>query len=217
MRDVLSCVGAGRASSRSPSGQGADSPAAEIDDGELSAYLALESEQVNTADVLRFVRQMSLFDGMAEGYQHRCGLRLEMGCSAEAAYQGLWRMAQWPQILPHVKSVDVLYDDGRFQEFLMAVESEQGLLHVRSVRRCEPGVGIRFFQPVPPRFLKHHAGGWRFRSLAPGRCEVTTFHCWNLPDHANGELTAQSARKLLTEHARLALQVWKRHLEVRSS
>jgi len=158
--------------------------------------------------------EVGLFEGMEAAFAHSFRLSAEMTCDAAVAYQALWEAQHWPRHLPHVRRIEVVYDDGRFQEFLMEVESERGLLRVRSVRQGSPSTGIRFFQPQPPAFLKHHAGGWLLRPLGPGRCALTALHCWNLPGAtAHDAAESDRVRALLTDHARVAVETWKRALE----
>ncbi len=145
----------------------------------------------------------------------------------EAVYQALFYLEGWSKLLPHVKAVNVLYDDGRYQEFTMTVTSETdaGTLKVRSVRLCDQvNRQIGFFQPEPPPFLKHHAGGWKFFPLGESKCEVLTFHNWNL-NHEVAACTFQNAggkyeervSNLLLSHAKFALENWKRILEAEQS
>lgn len=132
----------------------------------------------------------------------------------EEVYCYLKDVKAWPHYLPHVKNIDLLYDDGQYQEFYMDVLSENGeLLKVRSIRRCIDSDSISFFQPTPPAFLKHHSGHWKFTAIAPNQCEVTTTHQWDLPDQPSQHLTPDHIHRLLSEHARLAITTWKNVLE----
>jgi ribosome-associated toxin RatA of RatAB toxin-antitoxin module len=160
----------------------------------------------------------------AREFESTCKTSTRIERTPEVVYQALFNLKGWPELLPHVKAIDVLYDDGRYQEFLMTVTSETdaGTLTVRSVRLCdEVSWRIEFFQPKPPAFLIHHAGGWQFDPVDDGKaCEVTTYHQWNLnhpsAQHifsAAGDAYAQRAHQLLLGHAEFALENWKRILE----
>lgn len=136
-------------------------------------------------------------------------------CSKEVVYAALHRVAEWPKYLAHVLSIDVLYDDGQYQEFLMSVDSRGDLIKVRSVRNCKLDL-IEFFQPVPPVFLVNHGGYWQFYSTGADSCEVRVTHMWNIktavaeqqfPATAE-QTTEQQVAELLAEHSRLALQRW---------
>lgn len=152
---------------------------------------------------------MPLFEGAAEVF-------LDMKCTPQAAYQAIYEMEKWPSKLPHVKRIETLYNDGMYQEFLMDVQSDTGMIRVRSIRRCDPQAGIFFFQPKPPVFLTHHCGGWCFEPSASG-CRVTTWHDWNLEKQKAEELFGEKAKEqidqLLRGHAEFALNHWKSILE----
>lgn len=146
---------------------------------------------------------------------------LAMECSPEIAFNAIYEMDKWPQLLPHVKRIETLYNDGVYQEFLMDVQSDTGLIQVRSIRRCIKDEGITFFQPKPPKFLKHHCGGWSFEKNGTG-CLVTTWHEWNVEQAKAREVFASDddkvlqakASDLLLSHAQFALTTWKKLLEV---
>jgi acyl carrier protein len=149
-----------------------------------------------------------------------CEAKAIIRASAAEAYQALFKLEAWTFHLPHVLAVDVTYDDGRYQEFTMKVASKTGTLHVRSIRRCDAPESIDFFQPKPPTFLIEHSGGWRFKELADGTCEVTTYHRWKTSapgaEKAYGGTCAEQDTKIarqLLEHAEFALQCWKTALE----
>ena len=138
----------------------------------------------------------------------------------EAVYEALHDAAAWPQKLPHVLGIAMHYDDGRYQEFDMEIDGGAGgRIAVRSVRRCEPG-RIRFFQPSPPAFLRHHCGEWILQPLDGDLTLLSTRHEWRLSDAAarlfpslDGIATPERVRGWLTEHARVALERWKNNLE----
>jgi hypothetical protein len=83
------------------------------------------------------------------------------------------------------------------------------VMRLRTIRRCEPYVGTRFFQLDPARSVRHHAGAYELRRLGPRRCEVTAHQFWNMED----ESRASVIDGVFREYARLSLGTWKRHLE----
>lgn len=155
-------------------------------------------------------------------FEHKIEASLEIKCLPKEAYLAIYEMEKWPEKLPHVKHIETLYNDGIYQEFLMDVQSETGLIQVRSIRRCIPDEGITFFQPKPPKFLKHHCGGWSFHQAKTG-CLVKTWHQWNLnPQQAtqifppdNTRSTKERIAHVLQSHAELALTTWKDRLEAK--
>lgn len=137
-------------------------------------------------------------------------------------YQRLLRVQDWPLLLPHVDRIDVIYDDGRYQEFYMTVRSaDSTTLSVRSIRRCSEAE-ILFFQPEPPTYLARHSGGWKFEPTGLQQCLVSTHHEWTLHDTAaavfpetDQATTAARVERVLRDHARLALSSWKSIIEER--
>jgi hypothetical protein len=153
-------------------------------------------------------------------FEHRTTQRARFPVASTDVVRRLHDVAEWPAYLPHVLEIDLRYDDGRYQEFIMVVASETGgdPLRVRSIRNCRERE-IEFFQPEPPPFLLHHAGVWRFFALDDG-CEVEVTHVWNLRDDVAGAMfpptpdasTEEQVRTLLAGHSRLTLQSWQRVL-----
>lgn len=150
-------------------------------------------------------------------FAHACVETAAFEVSAARAYRALFDLTHWERLLPHILSIDVVYDDGQYQEFLMTVKSETdgSPLTVRSVRNCTPGV-IEFFQPDPPPFLLHHGGIWRFRPLGESATEITITHVWNLhPERAaqtfpsdGAGSTEEKVGRTLAGHSRITLDVW---------
>lgn len=150
------------------------------------------------------------------GFQYSCSTEEVIRASREDVYRALFDMRDWPNRLPHVQAIDVLYDDGQYQEFRMDVQSRDGILKVRSIRNCRGPDRIDFFQPEPPDFLLHHAGGWHLQETEEGFCRVTATHHWNpKPDagQAPGGRTTGDYTDLLLGHAKSTLGCWKRILE----
>jgi hypothetical protein len=154
-------------------------------------------------------------------FEHRCVQRAVIGAPRERVEERLRRVEAWPQHLPHVLEIDVRYDDGQYQEFLMVVASatDGEPLRVRSIRNCREHE-IEFFQPEPPPFLLHHGGIWRFDDV-DGRCAVAVTHVWNLDEAGAAatypataaDTTAAQVARMLSEHSKLALDAWTRILE----
>lgn len=154
-------------------------------------------------------------------FAHRCVRTAVIPAARDRVYQALFEVRAWQDLLPHVQRIEVRYDDGQYQEFMMTVRSDTDgePLTVRSVRNCRVE-DIEFFQPVPPRFLRHHGGIWRFFPEGPEATRVEVTHVWNLlPDVAaevfppgeNGS-TEQQVEQMLGNHSELTLQGWQRVL-----
>ncbi|MDF7673366.1 hypothetical protein PT277_10395 [Acetobacteraceae bacterium ESL0709] len=154
---------------------------------------------------------------ISDSFQGRITEGICINADAGSVYSALFNVSAWPSKLPHVIKVNIIYDDGFYQEFDMDVESDNGeIISVRSVRRCSPE-RISFFQPKPPRFLKHHCGEWFIQSITQDITHVTTIHRWNYleicnEDVINGEDHIK-IKDLLSKHAQFALLSWKKNLE----
>ena len=172
------------------------------------------------SDVIKRVQDAQNRKTLTPSFEDKTETSLEIKCSVEDAYRAIYEMGKWPEKLPHVKRIDILYNDGMYQEFLMDVQSDTGLVQVRSIRRCCLNEEITFFQPTPPKFLKHHCGGWNFQPCLSG-CKITTWHQWNSEPQKAHELfpsqeglsTSDRIEQLLRSHAELALTTWKKILE----
>lgn len=152
----------------------------------------------------------------ATGFTHRFTQRMTIAAPQTEVYAALFDMGRWAERLIHVTDIDVLYDDGRNQEFLMTVQSgNDATLQVRSVRCCHDEV-IDFFQPVPPPYLTHHGGTWRFTENGVGGTDVEVTHVWDLaqnasdwyPPTADGS-TEERIHRVLADHSALALTRWR--------
>lgn len=81
----------------------------------------------------------------------------------------------WPELLPHCEEVDILYDDGLHQEFIMASNANGQQESTRTILRCVNNKKISYFQPNPTPVLKQHQGCWLVESLAD-KTRVTSSH-----------------------------------------
>jgi hypothetical protein len=150
-------------------------------------------------------------------FSHRCIENATFAVGLDRAYEALFDLTQWERLLPHILRIEISYDDGQYQEFLMTVKSEAdgSPLTVRSVRNCKPGV-IEFFQPEPPAFLLNHGGVWRFNALGDDATDVTITHVWNLhPERASQifptdeqNSTEEKVARTLAGHSRITLKTW---------
>lgn len=92
--------------------------------------------------------------------------------------------ANWSSLLPHCQAVDMLYDDGSNQEFIMEVGTAYGNERIRSIRRCRQDVlTIEYFQPEPPSVMSRHSGRWKLNSV-PGGTEVFAHHEFQIEPNA---------------------------------
>lgn len=87
----------------------------------------------------------------------------------EKVYSLLSDINQLPDILPHCNDVKVIYEDAKYQEFVMEIIGSGGSEQFRSIRQCDSDTQtISYFQPEPPAMLKKHSGRWLVRADANG-------------------------------------------------
>jgi aromatase len=158
---------------------------------------------------------------MEDKFQYGFQEKLIINQPINIVYKALHKAEEWPKHLPHVVDIKMLYDDGEFQEFLMSVRStDNNMINVRSIRRCNNSDFISYFQPTPPDFLKNHMGSWKLTSIDDSTTEVVATHKWNVntlqakvkfPLHKGA--VEQQVETVLREHAKFALDCWKQILE----
>lgn len=147
---------------------------------------------------------------------------IEINTTFSNMIESIWNLNRWEEKLSHIKKLDVLYDDDENQEFLMTVQTDQTPVKVRSIRRKRNGY-IEFFQPEPPKYLKHHAGGWEFIDLGNNKLKIILEHKWNLNHEALPKLYPNCGidevegliENELVEHAMASLNLWKNIVEVK--
>ncbi len=128
------------------------------------------------------VRELKMFKSILESspqpenststvfYEH-----LEINKQAPLVYELLRNAKHWPELLPYCTEVDILYDDGLHQEFIMGFNASGQRESIRTIMRCVNNKKISYFQPNPPPILKQHHGWWLIESLA-NKTRVTAFH-----------------------------------------
>lgn len=137
--------------------------------------------------------------------------------------EAIWDLGGWEEKLPHIKKIEILYDDNYNQEFYMTVQTDENkeAVKVRSIRRLINLHEIEFFQPQPPKYLLHHAGKWSFQSINNEQTEVILEHKWNvnkdtlvlLYPNLSYEQACEKIDYELFEHAQASLKLWKEVLE----
>lgn len=153
-------------------------------------------------------------------YAHSRTDSIVINTTIEEMVEAIWNLYRWEERLDHIKSINVLYDDGYNQEFLMTVQNNNNCVKVRSIRRMNPNNTIEFFQPEPPIYLRHHTGSWAFLEV-DGQVKVTLKHEWNINEEKipalypgySLEETSEFIQQELLEHAEATLSMWKSILE----
>lgn len=91
---------------------------------------------------------------------------------AELVYDFLYRVADWPERVPHVARLDLTEDKPGVQVMSMDTTTADGSTHTTmSVRVCFPHAGrIVYKQTVTPALMTAHTGEW---SVVPDETGVT--------------------------------------------
>ncbi|MDG4861246.1 aromatase/cyclase [Streptomyces sp. T-3] len=142
---------------------------------------------------------------------------------AELVYDFLYRVSDWPELVPHVSSLDLTEDAPGVQVMKMDTRTADGSTHTtESVRICFPHAGrIVYKQTATPALMDAHTGEW---SLLPDESGVTVSsqHSVVLREEAVEEVLGAGAdltrarryvREALGRNSTATLQLAKRHAE----
>jgi hypothetical protein len=102
----------------------------------------------------------------------------------EEVVEAFWKLEDWPQVAPHVRGIDLHWQDETVQVLTMQVETRGRLDGFRSVRIRQDD-SIFFFQPRPPALLRRHWGWWHVAAEGGG-ARVVSEH-WIEPMPAEAE------------------------------
>ncbi|MET9497747.1 aromatase/cyclase [Streptomyces sp. NPDC006552] len=91
---------------------------------------------------------------------------------AELVYDFLYRVGDWPDLIPHVSRLDLTEDSPGVQRMSMDTRTADGNAHTtESVRICFPHAGrIVYKQTATPALMEAHTGEW---SVVPDETGVT--------------------------------------------
>jgi uncharacterized protein YndB with AHSA1/START domain len=135
-------------------------------------------------------------------------------------YRFLWDPRRWPELNPHVRSVEVCDESDVQQRVRMRLEADGRSVTTESIRRAEPPHTIRYTQVQPPAFLREHSGVWECRQHPEG-VQVSLTHSAVLDKDAAlaflGVQTIDEARarvaELLSRNGRRTIEGIKRATE----
>lgn len=86
----------------------------------------------------------------------------------QMVYRFLWDARRWPELNPHVRSVEVHEESEVRQRVRMRLETDGRSVTTESIRDAEPPHTIRYTQVQPPPFLREHRGVWECREYPQG-------------------------------------------------
>ncbi|MEK8019678.1 MAG: SRPBCC family protein [Candidatus Parabeggiatoa sp.] len=135
-------------------------------------------------------------------------------------YQLLAEVESWPNLLPHCDAVDLLYNEGGYQEFVMNVSTPHGKERFRSIRICRDNIfSIEYFQPEPPPVLKLHRGAWVLQSVPEGtniiashEIQIDPEACQRVFGNDNIESHKENISQAIEKNSLMTLEACKQHL-----
>jgi aromatase len=142
---------------------------------------------------------------------------------AELVYDFLYRVADWPQLVPHVSRLELTEDQPGVQVMAMDTVTADGSTHTtESVRVCFPHAGrIVYKQTATPLLMAAHTGEW---SVVPDETGVTVtsqhsvvLRPENIESVLGPDADVQSARRYVREalgrNSGATLALAKKHAE----
>jgi aromatase len=142
---------------------------------------------------------------------------------AELVYDFLYRVGDWPELVPHVARLDLTEDAPGVQVMAMDTRTADGATHTtESVRICFPHAGrIVYKQTRTPALMEAHTGEW---SVLPDESGVTVVsqHSVVLREEAVERVLGEGAdlararryvREALGRNSTATLNLAKRHAE----
>ncbi|MDP1609099.1 MAG: SRPBCC family protein [Chlamydiales bacterium] len=96
-------------------------------------------------------------------------------------WQLIWEIKAWAHFWEPLQVVDILYEDGMHQDFVMSLSWQNRDASIRTVRFCAQDGTIHFFSPVPPFPTTIHQGSWKFASHGDDAVELTATRWFELP------------------------------------
>ncbi|WP_326654670.1 MULTISPECIES: aromatase/cyclase [unclassified Streptomyces] len=142
---------------------------------------------------------------------------------AELVYDFLYRVSDWPELIPHVTRLDLTEDVPGVQVMAMDTRTADGSVHTtESVRVCFPHAGrIVYKQTTPPALMAAHTGEW---SVLPDESGVSVVsqHSVVLREEAVAGVLGPEAdlararryvREALGRNSTVTLNLAKRHAE----
>ncbi len=90
-------------------------------------------------------------------------VKTEIRSSYEKVRSVLWDIREWTQFWYPVHKVEILYDDGKHQDFVMFLNWQAKETNIRTVRFLDSEGNIVFFSPKPPAPMRVHQGLWQLK------------------------------------------------------
>lgn len=134
---------------------------------------------------------------------------IQIQVNPQKAYDAFANIRGWAEILSDVVDVEVLYDDGRHQEFRMTVSRPTGHETVRGIRFCARP-HIELVQPEPPPGFRRMMGLWTIERKGTGT-EVNARRSFELID--DSAASREACADKLRHYLRRNLETFKSRVE----
>lgn len=127
---------------------------------------------------------------------HRVCASRELDLPCQVLRERLWGIKEWAHFWSPLHEVEMLYDDGVHQDFVLWVDWQNSLARVRTVRFCDAAGDIHFFSPEPPPPTSLHHGTWQLISKEESRTELRAIRWFELPQQETEDAKSYDARVL---------------------
>lgn len=124
-------------------------------------------------------------------------------------YNELQDMLKWPQLIPHVSSIEPIEYDEEKQHVYMTVLSEKGTEKMETIRHFKEDEYVDFHQISMPKPLKVHDGIWKLRragedtivesvhdiqTTCPVIGDLAAFFAWKFYIKKNSNMTLRAVK-----------------------
>ncbi|QIP82849.1 cyclase [Streptomyces sp. Tu 2975] len=177
------------------------------------------NSRAELANLSRLAERWSQLDDLVMSFEDS----VRVNGPAELVYDFLYRVADWPQLVPHVSRLDLTEDQPGVQVMAMDTVTADGSTHTtESVRVCFPHAGrIVYKQTATPLLMSAHTGEW---SVVPDETGVTVtsqhsvvLRPENIEPVLGPDADVQSARRYVREalgrNSGTTLALAKKHAE----
>lgn len=108
-------------------------------------------------------------------------LNQKIACKPEKIIGCLWDIQTWTRFWAPLHKAEILYDDGRHQDFTLLLEWQASRVSMRTVRFLTDRGEICFFSPQPPPPLTVHQGVWQCVPDDTGHVILKALRWFRLP------------------------------------
>lgn len=112
---------------------------------------------------------------------HKISATKTIKANYNCVYQSIWKIDSWANFWSPLHEVEILYDDGTHQDFVMTIAWQSTEARIRTVRFRNIKGDIFFFSPIPPPPTTIHQGMWQLKSHGEHKVQLTAVRWFELP------------------------------------